>query len=59
VLEWIVENLGPMVRVNVMDQYRVCYNADKYEEINRRITDEEYKRALEIARDVGLQNLEP
>jgi len=59
VLEWIVENLGPMVRVNVMDQYRVCYNADKYEEINRRITDEEYKRALEIAKDVGLLNLEP
>lgn len=59
ILRWIVKNLGPMVRTNIMNQYRPCYLADKYPEINRRITSEEYERALEIARDVGLRNLEP
>jgi len=59
ILEWIADNLGPMVRTNIMDQYAPRYLADKYPEINRRITTEEYERALEIARDVGLQNLEP
>jgi len=59
ILEWIAENLGTMVRTNIMAQYRPCYLADKYPEINRCITSEEYEEALEIAREVGLQNLEP
>jgi putative pyruvate formate lyase activating enzyme len=56
-LRWIAENLGSMVRVNVMDQYRVCYQADKYEEINRRLTAEEFSKALEIAKETGLENV--
>jgi len=56
-LQWIAENLGSMVRVNVMDQYRVCYQADKYDEINRRLTAEEFSKALEIAKEVGLKNI--
>lgn len=59
ILEWIADNLGPMVRVNIMDQYRPCYKAEKYEEINRRITREEYESALRISSEVGLRNLEP
>ena len=59
ILKWIADNLGPMVRTNIMDQYTPHYLADKYPEINRRITSEEYERALEIARDMGLRNLEP
>jgi putative pyruvate formate lyase activating enzyme len=59
ILEWIAKNLGTMIRTNIMDQYRPCFLADKYPEINRRITSKEYERALEIAREVGLQNLEP
>jgi putative pyruvate formate lyase activating enzyme len=59
ILKWIADNLSPMVRVNIMDQYRPCYKAEKYEEINRRITPEEYESALRIAGEVGLRNLEP
>jgi putative pyruvate formate lyase activating enzyme len=55
-LTWIAENLGPMVRVNLMDQYRVEYNAHEFEDINRRLTGEEFERAVEIAREVGLKN---
>jgi putative pyruvate formate lyase activating enzyme len=57
ILEWIAENLGSMVRVNLMDQYRVYYQADKYEEINRRLTSEEFSEALKIAKEVGLRNV--
>jgi len=59
ILKWIADNLGSMVRVNIMDQYRPCYKAEKYEEINRHITREEYESALRIADEVGLRNLEP
>ncbi len=59
ILKWIADNLGSMVRVNIMDQYRVCYKAKKYEEINRRITREEHESAFRIADEVGLRNLEP
>jgi putative pyruvate formate lyase activating enzyme len=59
ILKWIADNLSPMVRVNIMDQYTPRYLADKYPEINRRITSDEYEEALETAREVGLQNLEP
>lgn len=57
ILEWIADNLGTMVRVNIMDQYRACYLADRFEEINRRLTREEFLKALEIAEEVGLKNV--
>jgi len=57
ILKWIAENLGSMVRVNLMDQYRPCYQADRYEEINRSLTSEEFSRALKIAEEVGLRNV--
>jgi putative pyruvate formate lyase activating enzyme len=59
ILKWIAKNLGPMVRTNIMDQYRPTYLAERYPEINRTITSEEYEKALTIAKEVGLQNLEP
>ncbi len=59
VLKWILDNLGAMVRTNVMEQYRPEAKAYKYPEISSRLTGDEFRRALEIAREVGLQNLEP
>jgi len=59
IMMWIANNLDSGVRVNVMDQYRPCYKANEYPEINRRITQEEYRRALEMAKSAGLTNLEP
>lgn len=56
-LQWIGKNLGSMVRVNIMDQYRICYQADKYNEINRHLTSEEFSKALEIAKEAGLENV--
>jgi putative pyruvate formate lyase activating enzyme len=57
VLGWIAKNLGNTVRVNLMDQYRPEANAYEYPEISRRLNAGEFKKALEIARDVGLKNV--
>jgi len=57
ILEWIAENLGGMVRVNLMDQYRPEAKACEYLEISRRLKAEEFEKALEIAREVGLKNV--
>jgi putative pyruvate formate lyase activating enzyme len=56
VLEWIAENTPDAV-VNVMDQYYPTYKAFEYEEINRRISSEEYKKAYEYAKKLGLNVL--
>jgi len=54
ILEWISKNLGRNCIVNIMDQYYPCFKALENEKINRRITREEYRRALEKARELEL-----
>jgi putative pyruvate formate lyase activating enzyme len=44
--------------LNVMDQYRPAYRAANYPELNRRISREEYRAALEVARAAGLFRLD-
>ncbi len=58
VLEWIGKNLGNEVRVNIMAQYRPEFEAKKYLDIARRPTSEEMRRALELAKENGLWNLD-
>lgn len=53
VLNWIADNLEA-VKVNVMGQYRPCHRADEYDEISEALRPKEYKYALEIAEDLGL-----
>lgn len=57
ILEWIAKNLGSITRVNLMDQYRPEARAHEYPEISRRLNAEEFEKALEIAREVGLENV--
>jgi putative pyruvate formate lyase activating enzyme len=54
ILEWISKNLGKNCIVNLMDQYYPCFKALENEKINRMITREEYRMALEKARELGL-----
>jgi putative pyruvate formate lyase activating enzyme len=53
ILVWISENLEA-VRVNVMDQFRPEYNAHEHEELTRRLKPIEFKRAWDLAEDLGL-----
>ncbi|RLI92636.1 MAG: radical SAM protein [Candidatus Altiarchaeales archaeon] len=53
ILEWISRNLEN-VRVNVMAQYRPEYRAMEFEDINRRLDMNEFREAIEFARELGL-----
>jgi len=55
VLDWIADNLGTDVYLNVMGQYRPEYKAMKFKDIDRRITWKEYEEALEYARKLGFR----
>ena len=55
-LNWIAENLGYETRVNLMFQYRPEWRASTLQELNRRLTEKERKKAIEIAQESGLTN---
>ena len=58
VLEWIAKHLPKNTYVNLMSQYQPCFRAKDYPAIARRITTEEYCRAVEWAKELGLTNIE-
>jgi putative pyruvate formate lyase activating enzyme len=58
VVKFIAERISPDTYLNLMDQYRPCYKACDDQIINRRITAEEYRKALEAARSAGLRRLD-
>ncbi|MFQ6007787.1 MAG: radical SAM protein [Candidatus Zixiibacteriota bacterium] len=54
VLEYIAKHMGNRVVVNLMDQYRPCYKAAHYPDINRRIMAQEFEAGVNLARKLGL-----
>ena len=59
VLEFLAKEISPNTYVNVMDQYRPCGEAHKDEHINRRLSSEEFKDAMDAAGRAGLKRLDP
>jgi len=59
VMEFLSEEISPNTYVNVMDQYRPCGKADQDEFINRRITGQEFRDAVDSAKAAGLVRLDP
>ena len=57
VLEWIASHLPKDTYVNLMSQYMPTYKADKYPQLSRRITQKEYRQAIQYARQAGLSNV--
>ncbi|ABK15147.1 radical SAM protein [Methanothrix thermoacetophila] len=49
-----ISELSKNTYINIMDQYRPEYRADRYRELSRRITLSEYREALRLARAAGL-----
>ncbi len=54
VIDFIVDEISTDTYLNIMDQYRPAYNANKFERLNRRITPSEYKEVIEYALSKGL-----
>lgn len=57
VLKFIAEEISKDTYISLMAQYRPEYKAQDFPPLNRRITREEYKRAIEIAKNLGLRNV--
>lgn len=57
ILKFIANELSQQTSINLMDQYRPCFEADRHPSLDRRITRLEYKEARELARQAGLKNL--
>lgn len=58
VLRFLAEKVSRNTYVNLMEQYRPCYRAEDYPEINRPITSEEYRAAQAAAARYGLTRLD-
>ena len=58
VVRFLAEEISTETYLNVMAQYRACYKAGDLPELSRCITDEEYRDAVELARDAGLRRLD-
>ena len=60
IMHWIAEELGPDTYVNVMPQYHPAgkVSASEHSEINRSITLQEFRQALDMADEAGLRRLD-
>jgi putative pyruvate formate lyase activating enzyme len=57
VLKFLAEEISPDTYVNLMEQYRPCYRAADFPELDRPITPPEFREALDLARRYGLKRL--
>ena len=58
IVHFLAKEISQNTYLNIMDQYRPCYKANKYPEVNRRITLQEYKEAIQFALKEGLTRLD-
>ena len=57
-LRFIAEEISPDTYLNVMDQYRPCYRAGEYPELDRPITRREFHDVLQLAERYGLRRVD-
>ncbi len=55
---FLVNEVSPNTYLNVMRQYRPAYRANRYPELNRPISRDEYQAAVQAALDAGLHRLD-
>ena len=58
VMDFLGKEISTDTYVNVMDQYRPCGDANADDLINRRLTSQEYREAVDKAKKVGLHRLD-
>ena len=56
VLKWIDENMPKDIMVSIMAQYFPTYRAKEIEELNRKITKNEYKKIENFLYSLNLEN---
>lgn len=57
IIDWIYKNLGNKTYLSLMSQYVPTYMADRFSEINRKITPLEYKILISRLKKLGFENV--
>ena len=54
--KYLHDTYGDMIYISIMNQFTPLSNLEKYPELNRRITDEEYETLVDYAIEIGIEN---
>lgn len=58
IVKYLVDKISPETYTNIMARYYPCYKAGKHPPLDRRITNAEYIKAVQAAKDAGLKRLD-
>jgi putative pyruvate formate lyase activating enzyme len=58
IMKFLINDISPNTYLNIMDQYRPAFKSHLFSELNRPITNDEYKSALVFAQEIGLIRLD-
>ena len=56
VLKWIKENISKEVYISIMAQYFPTYKAEQIQELNRKLTKEEWKKIEKYVQELNIEN---
>ena len=56
IVKYLHDTYGDKIYISIMNQFTPLSNLEKYPELNRRITDEEYETLVDYAIDIGIEN---
>lgn len=56
VVKYVYETYGDKVYLSLMNQYTPLPHVERYPEINRRVTEEEYEELIDYAVELGVEN---
>ena len=56
ILKWIKNNIDERVYISIMAQYFPCYKAKQIEELNRKLSKEEYEEIETFVYELGIEN---
>ena len=56
IIEYLYTTYGDNIFISIMSQYTPCTDLEKYPEINRRLTQQEYDDVIDFAVELGLEN---
>ena len=56
VLRWLWENFDDKIWISIMNQYTPLCSEEKFPELSRKVTDEEYDEVVDFAVSLGIEN---
>lgn len=56
IIKYLYKTYGNSIFISIMNQYTPLSHAEKYPELNRKITEEEYNELIDFAVEIGVEN---